>query len=69
MARFAKFASVAAEEALQDAGWHPQSKPDQEATVSAFMTTSRPAVLKLTLFRASVSGLESVAWRRSTRLP
>ena len=69
MARFAKFASVAAKEALQDAGWHPQSKPDQEATVSAFMRTSRPSALKLSPSRASVSGLESVAWRRSTRLP
>ena len=65
MARFAKFASVAAKEALQDAGWHPQSKPDQEATVSAFMRTFNT---KLSPSRVSVSGLESVAWKRSTRL-
>lgn len=33
MARFAQYAMVAAEEALEDAGWAPNKEEDLEATV------------------------------------
>lgn len=34
MARFAQYAMVASEEALNDAGWAPSNEEDLEATVS-----------------------------------
>jgi 3-oxoacyl-[acyl-carrier-protein] synthase II len=34
MARFAQYAMVASEEALNDAGWSPKSEEDLESTVS-----------------------------------
>jgi hypothetical protein len=33
MARFAQYAMVASEEALEDAGWSPKDEKDLEATV------------------------------------
>jgi 3-oxoacyl-[acyl-carrier-protein] synthase II len=33
MARFAQYAMVASEEALDDAGWKPEKEEDLEATV------------------------------------
>jgi 3-oxoacyl-[acyl-carrier-protein] synthase II len=33
MARFAQYAMVASEEALNDAGWFPKNEDDLEATV------------------------------------
>jgi len=33
MARFAQYAMVASEEALNDAGWSPRKEEDLEATV------------------------------------
>jgi len=33
MARFAQYAMVASEEALDDAGWSPKKEDDLEATV------------------------------------
>jgi hypothetical protein len=33
MARFAQYAMVASEEALEDAGWSPEDEKDLEATV------------------------------------
>jgi len=37
MARFAQYAMVAAEEALEDAGWTPQKEEDLEATVICYV--------------------------------
>lgn len=34
MARFAQYAMIASEEALNDAGWSPKDEEDLEATVS-----------------------------------
>jgi 3-oxoacyl-[acyl-carrier-protein] synthase II len=42
MARFAQYAMVASEEALNDAGWAPKSEEDLQSTVrtSVFTTNS-----------------------------
>jgi 3-oxoacyl-[acyl-carrier-protein] synthase II len=39
MARFAQYAMVASEEALNDAGWFPKKENDLEATVGKFNQT------------------------------
>lgn len=36
MPRFMQYALVAAQEALDDAGWYPEDPKDQEMTVSPF---------------------------------
>jgi 3-oxoacyl-(acyl-carrier-protein) synthase len=41
MARFAQYAMVASEEALNDAGWLPEKEKDLEATVRDRSSTSR----------------------------
>lgn len=38
MAQFAQYAMVAAEEALQDAGWNPKNENGLEATVLMYRT-------------------------------
>jgi 3-oxoacyl-[acyl-carrier-protein] synthase II len=39
MARFAQYAMVASEEALNDAGWSPDKEDDLEATVGFFSSS------------------------------
>ena len=39
MARFAQYAMVASEEALNDASWFPKKENDLEATVGRFNQT------------------------------
>ena len=41
MARFAQYAMVASEEALNDAGWEPKREEDLEATVGNLPPSSR----------------------------
>lgn len=46
MARFAQYAMVASEEALNDAGWFPKEEADLEVTVRRL--SIRPACILLT---------------------
>jgi 3-oxoacyl-(acyl-carrier-protein) synthase len=41
MARFAQYAMVASEEALNDAGWMPKKEDDLEATVCTLSVSIR----------------------------
>ena len=47
MARFAQYAMVASEEALNDAGWSPKKEEDLEATVGGMSMVSLGASLNL----------------------
>lgn len=59
MARFAQYAMVAAEEALQDAGWNPKNENSLEATVLMYRYCSY--VLYLHSRRVFTWAPESVA--------
>lgn len=41
MVKFMQYATIAAKEALDDAGWHPQSSLEQETTVDHMLFSER----------------------------
>ena len=67
MAQYMQFAAVAAREALDDAGWHPEDPKEQDMTVS--LLSIHHFCASHFLFRVYVSALESVALRMSIILP
>lgn len=60
MARFAQYAMVASEEALEDAGWSPKKEEDLIATVGSLPYVKYDATNKQK--RASIWDLVSEAW-------
>ena len=53
MTKFMQYAVVAAKEALDDAGWHPESPQEQEMTVNPPFSSEVLTQTCSTLYRAS----------------